>query len=249
MKILRTDSLDFTSLDLLESLALYNGMDCMMPIEIHEALASHHTDTTRATYHFMFQVQTPVLAIMLNGTWVDPDERRRMIFELDSKVARLRNIIDRYALAMWEMPLNPASPKQKADFFYNFLGITPYSKYDHKTKKSRPTTDRDAITKIRNSSHLAKPIANAMLAFAELNKLLGIIKAPIEKDGYFRASYGVTGTETGRLNSTKNVFNRGNNDQNWPEFLRRIFSAPPGPLPRRENFNIPEEFLSLPPVD
>lgn len=244
MKILNTSSLDVAKLSKTESDALYNAFDCMLVLEIHEKISTFHTPETSATYTHALSIQPPILSIMLNGTWVDPVMRERKIIRLEKEVRHCEVVISRYAKATWGEDLNPNSPKQKASYFYDFLRIPAIKKFDFATKTSRPTCDRAALEKLADKWLTARPMALAIMAFMDANKLLGTLKSALDPDGYFRSSYNIAGTETGRRNSKKNAFGRGSNDQNWRESLRAIFAAPPGRLPGRNQFlaSIPEDF-------
>jgi hypothetical protein len=47
-----------------------------------------------------------------------------------------------------------------------------------------------------------------------VSNTLNVINSPLDPDGRMRCAYGPAGTETHRVNSSKNVFGRGTNFQN-----------------------------------
>lgn len=225
--ILRTDEIpDARNLPLLERLAYYNGLDTMLVLEVHSRLNEMMDDIARTSYKFSLEMQAPILDMMLNGTWIDQHERRRKILDLERKVSRLTSIINAMAKPLWGKPLNPASWQQKSSFFYNFLSLPPVRIFDRAKGEMTSTTNREAMEKLAEKHFIARPIALAIMAFMDANKALGTLKAPIDPDGFFRASYNIAGTETGRLSSKRNVFGRCSNDQNWAPELRSIFAAP-----------------------
>lgn len=57
--------------------------------------------------------------------------------------------------------------------------------------------------------HLAQPFVSLILSIRDADKMLGVLKTPLDPDGRMRCSYNVVGTESGRWSSSKNAFGRG----------------------------------------
>jgi DNA polymerase I-like protein with 3'-5' exonuclease and polymerase domains len=228
--------------------AFYNGMDCMLTYEIMEEQKKQLDPISSAINAFTFGLQRPALKMALRGILIDQQERERMILRLESSVEWTAHVINTYAQALWNKPLNPSSYPQRAEFLYSFLRLPEQRKYDKETKSTRVTTDRAAVEKLLESSFRAKPILTALLSFADAKKALSILKSGIDPDGRIRASFVVAGPVTGRFASRKNVFGTGTNLQNIREEWRVIFTTSSGPLPNRDTFSIPEQYKNLPPV-
>ena len=148
-------------------------------------------------------------------------------------------------LKFYSRPFNGASNRQKTELLYDLrkykgyrgpFGITPITVKDKITGELRITADRDALEKIQkvgeekwgSPEFYARPIIACILAIMDCKKIIGQLNCRLDDDGYFRTSYGIAGTETGRFNSNSNPFGVGNNAQNWAPDLRRIFVSEPG---------------------
>lgn len=116
-----------------------------------------------------------------------------------------------------DYPFNPASAKQVLQYFYIHKDIKPY--INMKTKK--PTVDDYALQRLWRTHHLQE--AKIMQEIRRLNKLKGTYyDVEYDEDSRIRTTYTTTPT-TGRLSSTKTVFDTGMNMQNLdPEFKHFI---------------------------
>lgn len=246
MRLLYTDEMDVKTLSAQDKLFLYNGLDCLICREVYDQLVLQLDETTLATYNFMLALRGPIMEMQLRGCLVDKEERNKKITELESKLTKLEYILNEFALVTWGRRLNARSWQQKGEYLYDFAKCQEIRKYDHKKQESKRTTERAAIEKLVEKYQVLRPITNCILQIMDVSKQLGTLRSDIDPDGYFRASFFIAGTETGRLSSKKNVFGRGSNAQNWAEALRSIFTAPEGPIPNRESYNIPEEFRHAP---
>jgi DNA polymerase I-like protein with 3'-5' exonuclease and polymerase domains len=229
--------------------AYYNSMDTMLTLEIAEKqqalLASD--PTAAATFRFTFGLQRPALRMMQRGIYIDTTERSKLTTRLEGDVARLQHIINTYALALWGKPLNPGSWQQKNAFLYDFLRLPPQRVYDKATRRTKISSNRACLEKLRELVPKSRPIIAALLSYADVKKALGILRSGIDPDGRMRAAFLVSGTVTGRFASRKSAFGAGSNLQNWRASWRVIFAATPGPLPNRKSYNIPAEYRNLPP--
>ena len=72
---------------------------------------------------------------------------------------------------------------------------------------------------------LAQPFVSLILSIRDADKMLGVLRTPLDPDGRMRCSYNVVGTESGRWSSSKNAFGRGTNLQNITPTMRRMFCA------------------------
>lgn len=242
MRILYTDELDTSALTQREMLSVYNAFDVLITREVFDVTYPMLDATTLVTYNFMLALQAPIMEMQIQGYLIDRVERNKKIKECKQKLKRLEEILNVYAEATWGKPLNARSWQQKGFYLYDFAKCREITKFDWSKGISKRTTDRAAIEKLAEKYKKVQPVCLCILGIMDLSKQLGTLKSGIDKDGYMRASFMIAGTETGRLSSKKNIFNRGSNFQNWAEQLRSIFTVREGRIPNREKYNIPEEF-------
>lgn len=142
--------------------------------------------------------------------------------------------------------LNASSAKQTLAFFNIALGL-PVEYEIRKTAEGSqrtPTANDKALRKwagrrmkgpgvdVRDrQTHavkIAKPFVDLILAIRDADKMLGVLRTPLDPDGRLRCSYNVVGTESGRWSSSKSAFGRGTNLQNITPTMRRMFCADDG---------------------
>lgn len=216
----------FGSLSSHDSHQVYNGLDTCITLEVFEALASQRDNPeAELTYNFCRAMQAPALEMMLRGIRVDQFHRWNYIRELESKADKVQIILNEFSEAVWNRPINPNSPHQLKQFFYEALGLPEQYKIAKGERKL--STDREALEKLSLYFH-AEPFVNCILKIKELLKKASVLRSEVDPDDRMRTSYNVAGTETERWSSSKNVHGGGTNLQNITEELRRVFVADPG---------------------
>lgn len=142
--------------------------------------------------------------------------------------------------------LNAGSNKQCLAFFNGALGL-PIAYEIRKTAtgtERTPTANDKALRRWaerrmkgpgvdpRDRSippvKLAQPFVSLILSIRDADKMLAVLRTPLDSDGRMRCSYNVVGTENGRWSSSKNAFGRGTNLQNITPSMRRMFCADDG---------------------
>lgn len=220
-----------------ESLWRYNGLDCCVTHEVVEAFSPFMDEYQRRSYEFSMRMLAPALSMTLNGIAVDQPEVSKRLAEIDSSLLKLGDerdsrekmvatgVLGEIALAIWDKPLNPNSPKQLGEFLYDTIGLPEQTKFDHKTRRSKRTTDREALEKLRDEYGIVRPIINTILRIRELRKLKGVLESGIDPDGRMRFAFHPASTDSFRWASSENVMGRGTNAQNITDRVRRIFIA------------------------
>lgn len=203
---------------------VYNALDCCLTYEIATALAAL-TNTDETIYRFERALQAPVLEMMQRGFKIDPLERSSSAAEERATIAQLDALLQRYAHAVWDKPLNPRSTQQLQAFFYTRMKL-PQQWTMNKGKRSL-SMGREALEKLENY-FLAMPIIAVILAIRDHGKRLQLFETEIDSDGRYRTSFNIAGTETGRFSSSKSQTGTGGNAQNISPGQRRIFEADPG---------------------
>jgi DNA polymerase-1 len=120
-------------------------------------------------------------------------------------------------------PINPNSPKQLADYFYNVLGHKPYKQKGTR----RVTTDQTALKRLAR-----KGVAEAtfVLEIRREAKAKGTYyDVLLDPDSRLRCSFNPVGAaDTGRLSSSKTIFGGGANLQNQTKQMKKLMLADPG---------------------
>lgn len=142
--------------------------------------------------------------------------------------------------------LNANSDKQVLAFFNTALGLpVEYEIRKRPTGSERtPSANNKALRKWAQartkgpgvdrrdrsvpSVRLAAPFVALILTIRDADKMLAVLRTPLDPDGRMRCSYNVVGTENGRWSSSKNAFGRGTNLQNITPPMRRMFCSDDG---------------------
>lgn len=203
---------------------LYNGLDNCITLEVMEHLQAHH-GRLPDVYSFSLAMQAPALEMMLRGWKIDNVARNQGVCLLQKNLERLDFILQQYAQAIWERPLNPRSPKQLLEFFYKSMGL-PEQWISQKGVR-KLSTNRETLEKLEVYYH-AKPVIAVILAYRDTAKQLEVLNTAIDSDSRWRTSYNIGGTETGRWSSSASAEGTGSNIQNINPVLRTMFVADPG---------------------
>jgi DNA polymerase-1 len=177
-------------------------------------------------YRFERTMQKPALAMMLRGINIDQHVRTSMMARYEDQRDRLERWLNQLAVAIWDKGLNPNSPAQLKELFYEFMSLPREYKY-HKGEK-KVSTDRDCLERLSNKFDYTRPLISTILAMRDATKKLSVLKTAVDNLGRFRCSYNPAGTNTGRWSSSRSVFGHGSNAQNITEELREAFIPDPG---------------------
>src|ERR1700675_271678 len=112
MPVIQTQGLDLSRLDQHQKLQVYNGLDCGITLEIFKKLTRERNAPLPEVYSFAKAMQAPALTMMLRGWKIDEQARRVGTAKLQAQLDRVNQVLQCQALAWWDKPLNPRSPKQ-----------------------------------------------------------------------------------------------------------------------------------------
>src|SRR5271170_2955526 len=163
--LIETDKLDAARLRELSEPQVhqvYCGLDCAVTFEVLEALAglcgveaeelpSEPDSSFPSTYNFSRALQAPALDMMLRGFRIDEYERARAIQQLETECALLQEQLNTLASAVWSKPLNPNSPKQLKEFFYERMRLPEIVIREKGIAKI--STNREALEKLEVYFH------------------------------------------------------------------------------------------------
>ena len=190
---------------------VYNCKDCVTEFENAEVLSPMIERMGQTgPYEFQMAQFMPVLRMMLRGVNVNVVRKEELTIELMDAIAERQAWLEEVV----GHPLNPKSPKQMQEFFYDEVGL-PTQKV---RKTGKPTTNHEALETLAKKEPLIKPITDCISDLRSLGVFLStFIKAPLGEDGRLRSSYNIAGTETFRWSSSKDAFGTGLNLQNIPK--------------------------------
>ncbi|CAK0777681.1 hypothetical protein CCP3SC15_580009 [Gammaproteobacteria bacterium] len=213
----------------------YNCEDCVRTQEIASVTRRMIQDMGLAEVEAAQQAMFwPVLQAMVRGVLIDKVARNTMTMELMEEMTKREEFFQ----TVLGHPLNPRSPKQMQELFYNDLKLPVIIKRG----TGKPTLDDDALDRLMLKEPIVKPLIKAIREYRSLGVFLGtFVQAPLDVDGRMRCSYNICGTETYRLSSSENAFGSGTNLQNIPKGtvakdpddmalpnIRKIFIPDPG---------------------
>lgn len=166
--------------------------------------------------------------LQFTGIKVDEDRKLAMGEENRKQISRLQNIIDvsvDRATGGHTTKLNVKSNPQMKEFLYGWLKL-PFQHTGIGTNR-RVTTDEDALVSLKKEAKGRTDFFDIVLNIRMLRKENEFLATPVY-NGRMNTSLVVSGTETGRLASRSDAFDRGTNLQNVKHRLRAIFIPDPG---------------------
>ena len=244
MRIIKTNTVDLEGLSRDEVLWIYNGLDNLITNEIYHTLKPQlDPKDTAITYEFELAMQGPAFDMMRRGFRLNHTLRLARITEIEAKLHVLGGmkraekgtkwaikntdaVIQRYALSIWDKPLNYKSQVQLKKIFYEDLRI-PLHYHSEKGKK-KISTRRETLELIALGYPRTRPFIKVLLQIRDLEKDLSVLNTTLDEDGRMRSSFQIGGTNTGRWSSSASAFRTGNNLQNIAKDLRDIFVPDPG---------------------
>uniref|UniRef100_A0A6M3K0T2 Putative DNA polymerase n=1 Tax=viral metagenome TaxID=1070528 RepID=A0A6M3K0T2_9ZZZZ len=185
----------------------YNATDSVATLLLWEKWAPILPD------HF-WKIDMPLLDVLMamedRGIMVDPDFLRKYSEHLDTELAKI------------ELPLNPFSYKEKAEYVYKTLGL-PVTKF---TENKQPSVDKEVLETIDD------PIIRRIIQYMELYKERGTYvqnySKGLDENNRLHCEFKQTSTATSRLSSARpNLQNVTTSNKSE---LRKLFVAPEGKL-------------------
>lgn len=209
----------------------YNCKDCCVTYECAMEIRKEMEEFNVIKHYELIpnRLIIPLGVMQREGILIDVKRRSELDSELEAKIHELQQRLNTAV----GREINVNSPKQVKEFLYEDLRLAPiygWGKKDGKKVKVL-SSDEDAIEELQKRTN--NPVLGIILEIRGLIKLLGTyVRAELENNNRICTSYKISGTETGRLSSSKSVYNRGTNIQNIPRLpaIRSIFIADPGKI-------------------
>ena len=206
--------------------SVYCGLDCCVTLEVLSALQER---ASPPVYDFLRTLQGPFLEMTLRGFRIDESERVRATERLEERIVALRAWLNELGQALGMSELNPRSRDALREALCNRLHLPEH--WISEKGERKQSFNREALEWYRDSYLYAQPIANASLAARDTYADLKILKTVI-RNGRWHTSWNLTGTDTGRLSSSKAWDGSGSNLQN----ITRGSTSDADPIPLRQMF-------------
>lgn len=200
-----------------EDFRRYNAMDAAV---CYEAWLCIKRDLNKkenyGTYEHQRQLIEPLVYMQDRGIRMDEGALQAASEEsskvIEEETAAFREIVG--------YEINPNSPKQLKEYFYEILNLKPY------LKNGSPTTDDTAMKRlVRKGVPGAEQVRN-IRTFTKLKGTYFDVK--LDDDGRLRCSFNPVGTKQGRISSSKTIEGLGGNLQNQPPQMKKLMVADPG---------------------
>lgn len=194
----------------------YNAKDSIVLTEAFPQMVDDLRRTKRwDTYDHQRELIEPACFMTRRGVDADEEGLNEWSQELGERYEELLDEIEEHTGEYGR--LNPNSPKQCKEYFYEFRGEKPY-KYNGK-----PTTREKAMKQLAGTKGYEE--ASLVLEARGLRKMKGTYAdIDLDDDGRMRGSINVVGTRFGRFSSSQTIHGTGGNMQNLPygfrEYLR-----------------------------
>lgn len=189
----------------------YNCKDCVITYEIAEKQQEAlRTMGLEKVNKFQQRLWYPVLYSMLKGVRVD----KYLHGNFDTRIERAMVDNQNYINEAVGYPLNISSSPQMKHLFYEDLGQKPVVN----KKTGTVSCNDESLHLLAEKEILLQPLVNSISLLRSLKVFKNtFINAPLGYDGRMRCSFKITGTETYRFASSKDVFGSGMNLQNIPK--------------------------------
>lgn len=194
-----------------EQLWGYNCKDCAYTYEVDEGQqVAVKAMKLQEVHDFQQSLFRPVLRTMDRGIRIDVLKRAAFAMELMDEIAKR----EQWFIDELGHPINPKSPKQMSELFYQALGQKPVIN----RKTGSASCDDESLRKVAEREPLLKPLVDKISEYRSLGVFLStFVNAPLDIDGRMRCSFNPAGTETYRFSSKQNAFGSGLNLQNIPK--------------------------------
>jgi DNA polymerase len=189
----------------------YNCTDTVYTYECYEVLCNTLGKLDLwEQYKFLLDLFEPVLLMMLRGIKIDLEYKN----ELKGELLRASTSRMEWIETAIGHPFNPNSTAATGDMqrlFYDDLKVKPV--INRKTKMK--TLGDDALQTVKKRQPLLVPLINKIEEYRSLRVFKSLYAdAKLDEDDRLRSSINISGTETYRFSSSKNIFGTGANLQN-----------------------------------
>ena len=198
---------------------IYNCLDAMACLEaFYPIMQEIQKENNLDAYDSAVSLLYPLMAMQYRGMRFDNEGIARENEQAEARIAELQEKVDTIA----ERKLNVNSSKQLQQYFYQELGLQPYTNRG----TGNVSTDEEALIRIARKGYKE---AALILEIRQIRKLKSAyLDVKLDADGRLRGSADPAGTSTGRLAVRKTQEGTGLNTQTLPHSLYPYILADEG---------------------
>ncbi len=194
----------------------YNCLDSVVTLIVSEKLDHELKELKVSSLYFnhVHHLAVALTKAQRIGLLVDVKTRDALRIENEKTLQEIETAVEKIA----GKKININSPKQLKELFYDQLKFP--IQY---TKEGVITTNENALKTLKKR-YPDERVLSEVISHRKLAKITNTyLKAELSRDAVFFTSFDASGTDTGRISSSKTIDDTGGNLQNIPIKLRSLF--------------------------
>lgn len=199
---------------------IYNAKDSACTFECRDVLVKNLKDYDNwQSYIDRMKVFYPMMFMSVRGIRVDLAGLESIKPQAQEKIAMLEDKINEITINEGFGEINPRSPVQLKDYFYNFKG---YAEIKDRSS-GKVTTNETARKRLIAKGDKVAALISSLAKVQKISSTYYNVK--LDEDKRLRGSYNLVGTKNGRFSSGQSIFKTGANMQNQPYIMKKYFPA------------------------
>jgi uracil-DNA glycosylase family 4 len=199
----------------------YNCWDSIVTLEAFHQIRQELEDAEFLNFYLshLYPLAVALMRAQERGVEIDVPRRAQMyedaVEEAEHKMALLKK-------RAGVKTFNPNSSAQLKTLIYDKMKCKKQT-----NKKGKVSTDAECLKKL-NELYPDEPFFQNLMDYRSAFKLTDFLVTNLDENNRVHTSYNASGTETGRISSSKTIFGEGMNLMNIPKPVRPIFIAGEG---------------------
>ena len=211
--------------DQMTTLFHYNATDSLLTFECFEHIVKELNELGLTGFYHkrVHPLVDVVLAMQERGVGYDGELAKSYRHKYKRDLERLQHVLDKRV----GHPLDVASPKQMKEWLYDELKLPKQYQLRKDTGEKTLAANEEALDELYKKTK-NKAIRTVLSIRSKEKVLSTYLSIKLDEDKRIRCSYKISGTETGRMSSSKTLRGTGGNLQNIPSgIVKRLFISDP----------------------
>ena len=201
--------------------SIYNCWDCIVTLkasyEIEQELKTLQMDNLY--FDWLHPLAKELSRMSQYGIRFDEKKQRLLKAKYDNEI----EAIEGWIFQTYGKQINLNSSKQVKELLYEIENFP-----EQRNELGKVSTNAESIKKL-SKRYPSEEILQKILRYREISKIATTyLTIKVDDDGCVRTSFNASGTDTGRISSSKTIRNTGTNFQNIPPIIRPLFIAREG---------------------